>query len=435
MRRRCAGLLGLLMLAIILPAQVHAESVTLDFETLPGGGEPPFGLLLRDQYAPNITFVPGIGGGGGADGGAMITHCSPTPGSQTLCTSARSGKSVIVGVPDRSDEFLIHPIAMEFGQPQRVVSMYLRYPLPADRTQVIAVVTAYDAAGSEVARDTQAFWSDEGWRRFTVGSASGPANIARVVVAAAPSVTGVPAYTPGGWVLVDDVTFEGEAPAAQQDTTAPMVTVYVPSEAGERIYYSTRVVEDFQLARVWMELIRADTRVVVERYQICGPGVRSCPAGPTGSPGFVHDQTVPAPFEGDFIIRVVAEDAAGNRGEAQGSVHAYVPAEPVVSALRVEVNQSVQNGLLVPPRPRRQDLKSGGSFIHPVAGKDTLVRYYLVGQGFAPFSNNVSRQLRVTVWRRDGTIASRVLGPNAGQRSVAVPEPPAPGSDEEYELL
>jgi len=70
-----------------------------------------------------------------------------------------------------------------------------------------------------------------------------------------------------------------------------------------------------------------------------------------------------------------------------------------------------------------------------VAGKDTLVRYYLVGQGFAPFSNNVSRQLRVTVWRRDGTIASRVLGPNAGQRSVAVPEPPSPGSDEEYELL
>src|SRR5690606_32615930 len=136
LRRRCAGLLGLLMLAIILPAQVHAESVTLDFETLPAGGEPPFGLLLRDQYAPTITFVPGVGGGGGADGGAMITHCSPTPGSQTLCTSARSGKSVIVGVPDRSDEFLIHPIAMEFGQPQRVVSMYLRYPLPADRTQV-----------------------------------------------------------------------------------------------------------------------------------------------------------------------------------------------------------------------------------------------------------------------------------------------------------
>ncbi len=427
-------LLGLLiLLASFFPTQVHAENITLDFETLPGGGSPPFGMMLTTQYEPNVTFVPGGGGGSGALGGAEIRYCQPELGNQILCTHARSGRIVIVGVPDLVDEFLIHPIVMVFEQRQRLVSMYLKYPQGGDHHTIVATVAAYDADGNEVAKDTQTFGSTSDWRRFSVGSATGPANIARVVVTAAPSIGGEPAYTPNGWILVDDVTFEGEVPAGEADTTAPVVTVTASSNLVTRpeTTFNVRVVEDYQLARVWAELIRSETGAAIRRYEICGPGVIACPPGPTGPSGANWTRTVTLPTSGEYRIRVTAEDTAGNRGEGQLTIVAQLPEEIRVSALRVEVNQSVQNGLLEVGPSGQHGIRA--TFIQPVAGKDTVVRYYLVGQGGT--AENFSRSLRVTIWNRDGTTLSRTLAPNAGQRVVDVPAAPPPGSDEQFELL
>src|SRR5690606_8551334 len=129
--------------------------------------------MLTTQYEPNVTFVPGTGGGSGARGGVEVRFCDPGLGSQILCTHARSGINVIVGVPDTVDEFLIHPIVMDFGQPQRQVSMYLKYPYGGTPQLVIATVAAYDAGGNEITRDRQTFSSESDWRRFSVGSATG----------------------------------------------------------------------------------------------------------------------------------------------------------------------------------------------------------------------------------------------------------------------
>src|SRR5690606_10982690 len=144
---------------------------------------------------------------------------------------------------------------------QRLVSMYLKYPQVDDHSNVIATVDAYDADRNEVANDTQTFWSASDWRRFSVGSATGPANIARVVITAAPSIGGEPAYTPNGWILVDDVTFEGQVFSEEADTTAPIVAVTASSTLVTRseATFNVRVIEDYQLARVWAELVRSET--------------------------------------------------------------------------------------------------------------------------------------------------------------------------------
>lgn len=210
------------------------------------------------------------------------------------------------------------------------------------------------------------------------------------------------------------------------------------------------VTENEDLETVTAEVTRTDSGVTAGEYHYCGTVSsldRFCPSGPPfpieyerSSLGGIFLSMPGGLQNGSYTVTVQACDGEGNCAEATRKFNITLPEPtPVPIAVMtewVEVNQGVQSRLCDPAFINCNDISS--VLPPPIpSGKDTVVRYYLFGQG-GPRAN-FSSALQLTVFLEDGTILSRTISPNvvaAGTTTPLLAQVPAdPGDDDSRRRL
>lgn len=418
------------LLILHLATGVAAAPTEVGFESLPGGTSTTDGMLLGSQYSSQgFTFEPTEG-----SAGAVVVDCD----SSDTCTSGASADKAVTGL--RRTEFRNYPVRISFDEPQKVVSVSVKYYDVSGNPVVTATLGARDGDGDPVDTDFQRFREDNGWQRFEVGNPYGSARIESVVVSG--SREDRTPFT--NYVLLDDLRFEGETESDGGDGDGdsggetdlePEVEITAPLP-GETIDTRERDIDfrandDVQLANVTARVVNPSGRVVTTTPNpICGTRFNPCPPG---SEMLTVSRTQNWVSNGTYRFTVRACDLAGQCVEATRDVEVELePLEPdpEVYAHRVEVNQAVQNRLWRPPGSGTADFAS--SSVPLVAGKDTVVRFYLFASANTTYS--VGADLKVTVDR--GSEADTFwVSPNTGQDDVDVLREPGTDSARERRLL
>ncbi len=380
---RVLTLVGFAGFAVVFLAGTgRADTVTIDFESLPDGSPTTQGLPLADQWwsSHGVRFAD--------PGRAFVAECGP--GDESPCPDAASGeRAIIVG---SAGEFERYPLRVEFRDLQRSVSLTVRLDR-ATFSPGFAAIEVFDAAGAVIASE-RVDQSDGQWHLLQAGD---PASLPAI---AAVKVTGGNIDFAANFLVFDDLSFEGEtiAEPPPPDTTPPSVSLaYVDARDPSDRDFTYRVTarDDHQIVSITYQITNP-SGITEGPFPLCGGGlVLSCDVGTVV-------ELTPAVLlrsgNGAYEIAATACDPAGQCATGNLTVHLDAFLQPQVRVLGVEVNQAVQSRLTT---------VFGSGTITPAStsvpllpGKDTVVRYYLATDG----GNTLfSARLTYSGLNRDGT--------------------------------
>lgn len=277
----------------------------------------PVGTQVFEQF-PGVRFpgTPRI----------VKPSMAPASGSQAL-SNARP-----------AEEFNAYPLAIEFAAPQTSVRLNAGLDQPS-AAPVQASLRAFDAGGTLVAEDGP------------VALGPGPTEIRTVLAVAAPTPAIVRAeleYSGAYAEVIDDLDFDSVGADVPPDTVAPSVTIEQPTAGakltGERFLLKANITEDRKLRSLRVSISNARGQ---QDFAASFFG-----AAPTYRIGPVWSGTL---AEGNNIVRLRAEDFAGNVGTAEVSVTRV----PVAGSLVLP-----QQPVAIPRLP--------GSVVVPVALEETF---------------------------------------------------------------
>ena len=232
------------------------------------------------------------------------------------------------------------------------------------------------------------------------------------------------------WIVMQT---EQPLPPCEEDTTPPtivfagtLIDYHVDIESNS-LLYGLIVRDNRELDTVTQTIENLDTLETIVT-PLCG--VSPSPICPPTE----LNRTVSVEFdgEGDYRYTVRACDTAGLCDEGTRSVTVDFPDIPTVSVFpwKIEMNQAVQSRLADATGP---GMGNSESFNEPIVpGKDTVVRWYLLGVEGS--RENFTADMRVFVEYDDDTEKSFKMRPNAGIPTITVPV--NPGTDfERWKLI
>lgn len=431
-----ACLLALSAVLASVPAAAGPSTTVIDFETAPNGSPTTAGQQLTAYPAQGVTFVNPV----------EIVEC----GQNTNCLEASSGARVVRTLLD--GEFARHPFEVTFADPKDTVTVYVRLDAGAgsNGSEVTVVMNAYDGSSAFIGSRTETFThnaADDTWHAISMNAAPGiggePRRIGRVEVWGGETIhVGSPPVISQAtnFLLFDDLTMQSPpdttTTTAAADDNPPEVAILSPSDgtvvtapSGSDGVTPLRVRasdDSGQLDRV--DLTITDPAGGESTVNLCG---RSPSPACSGDPW----ETAPTleilltEGEGRYTLTATACDLAGNCATSADVdvILDFDDAPPEVEALKVELNQGTQNvrGLLDVPSPGG----TSGIVNMPrgtlIAGRDLVVRYYLVGIG-GP-RNGFSARLDVQVWQAGDSFpsAGRLFDPVGTADVPADPGDPA----------
>jgi hypothetical protein len=441
-----AGLLALSAVLIAIPATAGPATTIIDFETAPNGSPTTSGQQLTAYPAQGVDFANGV----------EVVLCGATEG--TNCLEARSGTRVVRTLLD--GEFARHPFDASFADPKDTVTVYVRLDAGAgsNGSEVTVVMNAYDPSSAFIGSTTETFThnaTDGAWHEISMNSAPGlggePRRIGRVEVwggetihVGSPPVIGQAT----NFLLFDELTMQSPpdttTTTAAVDDTPPQVAILRPSDGavvtapsgGDGVTpLRVRASDDSgQLDRVDLTII--DPTGGESTVNLCGrsPSPACSPASPSDPWETASTlEILLTEGEGRYTLTATACDLAGNCATS-ASVDVILSlddAPAAVEALKVELNQGTQTvrGLLDIPGPGGTapivNLPRGTL----IAGRDLVVRYYLVGIG-GP-RDGFSARLDVQVWQAGDSFpsAGRLFDPVGTADVPADPGDPAGRDD------
>lgn len=425
-KRRQLARIGALGLLAVVAGAAQAQ-VVIDFESVEPGstvsGFPDDGVVF------NHDFV------------GMACDPDPVAREGSNCLSARSGNTVVR--PTRDTEFRNHPFDIDFSADQDEVTAYLRLDGSSsfDGDEVTVVMNAFDRSGNFIGSSTTKFihdLDDGAWHAASKAAAFDPFTgettpIARVEVwGGRTAVVGSPPERSNAtnFLLLDDLTFTTSG--ALSDDLAPAITRYdVPASVSSAFAEVSLRIEErgpsdaARLDNVDMRIVHDTSGTVVLDFtggNICGgPDVSGCPETIFDD---VFSVELDSSLEGDYTLTVVACDLAGNCSAPVDRTVTFTPPEPEpdVSALKVELNQGTQTsrGMYDVDGPGTATEAIGGG--PHVAGRNTVVRYYLVADGAE--RADFGTELDLTVWHEDGSVTGHDIPPNTQFEAIDVPADP-----------
>lgn len=434
-----ACLLALSAVLASVPAAAGPSTTTIDFETAPNGSPTTSGQQLTAYPAHGVSFANPV----------EVVLCGAT--ASTNCLEARSGTRVVRTLLD--GEFARHPLEISFADPRETVTLYVRLDAGAvaNGSEVTVVIDGYDTTGMFIGTEEERFThnaTDGVWHEISFHAAP---VIARVEVWGGETAhVGNPAvYSQAtNFLLFDDLTMQSPpdttTTTAAVDDTPPQVAILQPNDgtvvvapAGSDGVTPLRVRasdDSGQLDRVDLTII--DPASGESTVNLCG---RS--PSPACSPASPSDPWETAPTleilltegAGRYTLVATACDLAGNCADSADVdvVLSVDDAPSPVEALKVELNQGVQNadGLIDVPGEGASTFMVSLPQGTLIAGRNLVVRYYLVGvegprTGF-------SARLDLSVWKEGDSFPSvgRFLDPVG---TADVPEDPgdAAGRDD-----
>jgi hypothetical protein len=352
------------------------EVVTIGFDSLAPGEQ------LVALPAQGVTFAHAVEG----------VRCDPDPVTRqgSNCLQARSGnmaaRTLLAG------EFSRHTVDVELAAPQEAVIVYVRLDAGADSNgaEVTVVMNGYAPDGAFIGSTTKTFvhqFNDGQWHELRVERGlplclpglpcEEPPPIQRIEVWGGPtSEVGSPPEKgrATNFLLVDNLTLEGESAPLPEDNDAPVITILdAPATVDHEPVAVHLLVEERGPAEV-RRLASVDLRVVHESGAIIlaftGGNLCGGPGSAGECPPVRLDQIVSVPLaselEGRYTVSFAACDAGGNCAPPAHTTirleRSEPPPPPVdLEAYGVEVTQSVQNL---------------HQWARLVANKRTFVRFY-----------------------------------------------------------
>ena len=408
---------AIVIIAVVMPLTgAGAAPMTIDFEVTPGvytslGG---------------VTFPRAID----------VFNCTAAP-----CSPAHSGTRAARG--EFFGEFEREPFEARFSTPMAHVQLYVKDDSGAASTaEIEATLRAYNdpVSGSQIDIDTKLFQAGSGWNLLQVGDAAGAAQIDRVVLTGGQTAF----VSDTNFLAVDDLTFDPGAspsptPSVTPDTQPPVVTIFTPTDletiTEQNVEASFQVTEDVHLDTVVGQVVDVGPPAVVATADFCGSSFSGgCPVGPPFPIEFSRTQSIslPGATSGTYRLDIDACDLAGNCGgdSVTFALDFEPPAVVPVIPARMEVNQGVQSRLHQLHGPGTgESLNTGVTLVQE---KDTLVRFYLFGDG--AISEDFVGRLTVDLEMRDGSRRGLVVRPNAGAASVDAPADPGTGAPRQMAL-
>jgi len=391
--------------ALIISGSAGAAPTTIDFES--SSTSQPLTTQLAGQ---GVTFPQGL----------EVYNCSPTS-----CIAARSGAKVVRG--QAAGEFARDPFEAVFTDLQKTASLWVRSDVQFSPPKTImATVNAYNAAGNPVGSQTKTFSSGATWQQLSVGSLAGSANIKRIVVSGGQDDTAITNF-----LSYDDLSFDpGDDPEPSPSPTPvddeePFLVIHHPPPGTLVTEQNVMVEVDTQDESGLFTVDGNITGPAGEAAQIdfCGSSFSgSCPLT-TSLHTFGQSVSLPGAPNGTYTVSITACDPVGNCATRTRVFILDVEPIPEVTDVvpsRVEVSQGIQTRLSGLTGPGTASTLSTG--VQLMSGKDTLVRWYLFGDGGT--RSDFAGRMQVTVFNRDDSIAGRTTLPNAGVPDVdLVPEP------------
>ena len=403
--------------ALIVVGTARAAPTTIDFES--ASTSQPLTTQLSGQ---GVIFPQGL----------QVYNCGPTS-----CIAARSGAKVVRG--QVAGEFARDPFEAVFTNLQKTASVWVRSDIQFSPPKTImATINAYNATGNPVGSQTKSFFSGASWQQLSVGSLFGSANIKRIVVSGGQTDTAITNF-----LSYDDLTFDpGDDPPPSpsptpDDDEPPFLVIHEPPPGSIQTQQNVLVEIETQ----------DESGLFTVNGNITGPAgeaalIDFCGSSHSGScpltnsvHTFSQSVSLPGAPNGRYEVSITACDPVANCRTQTRVFTLDVPEVPEVTDVvpsRVEVSQGVQTRLSGFTGPGTASTLSTG--VQLMSGKNTLVRWYLFGDG--GIRNDFAGRMQVTVFNRDGSIAGRTTLPNAGVPNVDLgPEPAAADRAQELAVM
>lgn len=403
----------------------RAASQSLDFESVPDGGAPAHGDRILGYPEAGVEFPNPL----------VFVQCEEDGVIEgvgfTNCRTARSGSFASRTLLDT--EFQREIYEARFVGPVDSVTAYVRYDGDAglNGEEIAVVLNSFDETDNFLGSRTVRFehnYDDGEWHEVSFSPpppifGGDPEPIRRIEIWGG-------RFGPGespdqdladNFLLVDDLSFEGEVVPPPEDNEPPEILISSPDPGtaveGETVGVDLRVADNQRLASIDARVVHESGTVVLDFS-----GGNICGGGATGScPERVFEEPVTIPLagtQGRYSLTIRACDSSGNCAEENRDLYVSRP-----RGLAVEINQGVAPRLWL---PGQDNFESLGLMVDPpnllpiVPERDTAVRYYL-GAGGASM-NDITARLDLEVVRRDGERRNWEIAPNAGTTTVQVEE-------------
>lgn len=436
--------------------QAWADTV-IDFESLPDGSSADAGDRIYAFSDLGVTF----------DDAVVVVRCDPDPAvrypEKNHCGEARSGDHVIQSL--RRDEFRNQPFEIKFQTGQPSVTAFVRFDggesyhgrevtvmmeawVPTDpgdpssdlileQTETIRFTHNMEMERDSFGTATGRIISESDWYEISVGVPfplpSPGATFVRIWGGLTESIGSPPERDrASNFLFLDDLNFESPAPRPE-DTEPPQIEFLSPPPGSSftlrrrHISSEIRVTDNERLASIDVEMRHESGRVTLESTggNICGAvAAPDCPVK-------TYQDSVVLPGDsdlpGEYTVTVSACDAAGHCPSESLTVELNYPPDPppISFPVFVEFNQGVETtqGAQLTELFGAGTARRGGCCLEP--GKDTVVRWYLFGEG-GPVPGFTAR-MSVIVENQDGSEKRFGVQPNALVADTAA-VPAAPGS-------
>jgi len=366
----------------------HAGAATIDFDDFASGTL----LTTQLQAGDGVVFPSGV-----------VAMAS---------VQARSSPNVSVALP--LNEFARRGWIARFTSGQSEVTVHVEAETSVGVAHSALLVAYDEPTGGRTVASSRVNWTGGGgWQSISIFDLSGTGRIRRVELSGGPS-----GFETSNLLLVDDLSYAGSPPPPPlpPDTAAPALEIDAPITgavvSAPVVGVRVSAEDDRDLFRVAGNVVHTATAIEVGLVEYCGSSV----SGPCPNPLSASRIVSLSPtIEGMHRITITACDGSDNCTTRARDFSLDLPeAPPPVTAVRAELNQGVQTELSLLPDRGLPGFASGA--VRLVAGRDTLVRYYIFGQG-APRPSFTAR-LRLRIAYRDGTAIQRATAPNLRDSST-----------------
>ncbi len=351
-----------------------------------------------------------VGRGVDFPNGVQVTNEPLVPGNKVIRTR-------------RVGEFERERLIIEFTVPQNSVSMDVRFDaLYADDDDMRIIITALSQTTTVDSNQvTLPCGTGDATEWCTLTVADNTRGIDRVEVEG--RLNGMNLNVN---LVADNLTIVSDVPPPPPvDTEPPTVSILQPPDGA--VFNSRQIISEIhatdnqQLQTVHL-ITQDETGTFFFDIPLCGGGA----SGPCLDREFNRVFSALLPDQnGTYTFTARACDSAGNcREVSRNIVLDLPPPPPPVFAYKVEVNQGISNVLYGPNYGWTQSSRL-------VPGKDTVVRWYLFGEG-GP-RPDFSEGMDVTVFYR-GTHDTFHIRPNTQDGTADVPEDPGVGNRDDMAM-